>query len=83
MRQANAAVIRERHPIPTVDEGLNQSALFNRLDMKWVFHQTELKQESRGITTVVTHQELNRYKQLMFGIICAPEISHTTSSARL
>lgn len=37
MRQANTAVIRERHPIPTVDEvlhDLNESKIFSKLDIE-------------------------------------------------
>ena len=67
MRQANTAIIRERHPIPTVDEvlhDLNQSKLFSKLDIKWAFHQIELDEESRPITTFVTHKGLYRYKFL-------------------
>ena len=42
MRCANEAIIRERHPIPTVDEVLqsqNQSTVFSKLDFKWGYHQ--------------------------------------------
>ena len=41
MRQANGAIVRERHPIPTVDEvlhDLNGSTVFSKLDIKWAFH---------------------------------------------
>ena len=57
MRRANTAVIRERHPIPTVDEvlqSMNQSTVFSRLDMRMGFHQIELEEESRNITVFVT-----------------------------
>ena len=77
MRKANDAVIRERHPIPTVDEVLqdmSQSNVFSKLDLKWGYHQLELSEESRGITTFTTHAGLYRYKRLMFGITSAPEI---------
>ena len=77
MRRANSAIIRERHPIPTVDEvlyDLNQSTIFSKLDIKWAFHQIELAESSRPITTFVTHKGLYRYKRLMFGISCAPEM---------
>ena len=77
MRQANSAVVREPHPIPTVDEilhDLNGSTVFSKLDIKWVFHQVELSEESRPITTFVTHKGLFRYKRLMFGVSCAPEM---------
>ena len=51
MGQANAAVISERHPIPTVDEvlqELNQSAVFSRLVVKCAFHQIELNKNQGG-----------------------------------
>ena len=76
MRQANEAVIRERQPIPTIDEilyDLNGSTVFSKLDLKWGFHQIELEPQSRAITTFVTHRGLYRYKRLMFGITSAPE----------
>ena len=77
MHRANEAVVRERHPIPTVDEVLQdmtQSSVFTKLDLKWGYHQLELSEESRGITTFMTHAGLYRYKRLMFGITSAPEI---------
>jgi hypothetical protein len=58
MRQANEAIIRERHPIPTVDEilqGVNGSKIFSKLDLKLGYHQLELSPESREITTFATH----------------------------
>ena len=42
--------------------------------IKWAFHQVELSEESRPITTFVTHKGLFRYKRLMFGVSCAPEM---------
>lgn len=76
MRQANNAIIRERHPIPTVDEvlyNMNGAEVFSKLDLKYGYHQIELDDESRDITTFVTHRGLYRYKRLMFGISAAPE----------
>ncbi|XP_048774395.2 uncharacterized protein K02A2.6-like [Ostrea edulis] len=77
MRRANTAVQRERYPIPTVDEMLedmNGSKVFSKLDLRWGYHQIELDEESREITTFVTHEGLYRYKRLMFGISSASEI---------
>jgi hypothetical protein len=77
MRQANTAVIRERHPIPTVDEVLhrmNSSKVFSKIDLRAGFHQIELEEESRSVTTFTCHLGIFRYKRLMFGISSAPEL---------
>lgn len=77
MRRANQAVTRERYPIPTVDEviqDLNQSTVFSKLDIRLAYHQIELTPDSRAITAFMTHKGVYRYKRLMFGINCAPEI---------
>ena len=77
MRQANAAIVRERHPIPTIEEMLldmSKSNVFSKLDLKWGFHQLLLHPDSRSITTFTTHVGLFRYKRLLFGVSSAPEI---------
>ena len=41
-RCANKAIIRERHPIPTIDEVLNdmqEGSVFSKLDLKWGYRQ--------------------------------------------
>lgn len=76
MRRANEAIIRERLPIPTVDEvleELNGSTVFSKLDLRHGFHQVELHTDSRDITNLVTHDGLFRYKRLSFGFHAAPE----------
>lgn len=81
MRQANEAIERERFPIPTVEETLtemNGSKVFTKLDLKWGFHQLELSEASRPITTFATHIGMFRYKRLMFGVTSAPEIYQFT-----
>lgn len=77
MRRANTAIIRENHPLPTMDQLLpkvGQAKIFSRLDIKNAFHQVEISPSSRYITTFISSQGLLRYKRLMFGISCAPEI---------
>lgn len=78
MRRVNEAVMRERHPIPTVDETLQEmteSTVFSKIDLKEAYHQLELHPDSRPITTFVTHCGLFRYKRLCFGINTAAEIA--------
>ena len=77
MKQGNSAIVGERHPIPAVDEilhDLNGSTVFTKLDKKWAFHQVELSEECRSITTFATRKGLFRYKRLMFGISCVSEM---------
>ncbi|XP_041471762.1 uncharacterized protein K02A2.6-like [Lytechinus variegatus] len=77
MRRVNEAIQRERHPIPTVEEVLQEltaSKIFSKIDLKWGYHQLELDANSRDVTTFVTHCGLYRYKRLLFGINAAPEI---------
>ena len=76
MRKANEAIIRERHPIPTVEDALmdlNGSTVYSKLDIKEAFHQLELDETSRDITTFICHRGLFRYKSLFFGVSSAPE----------
>ncbi|KMQ92700.1 hypothetical protein RF55_7276 [Lasius niger] len=77
MRRANMAIIRENHPLPTMDQILPQfrnAKYFSKLDVRNAFHQIEITPQSRHITTFITSKGLYRYKRLMFGISCALEI---------
>ncbi|CAH2105411.1 unnamed protein product [Euphydryas editha] len=76
MRCANKAIIRENHPLPTMAQLIpkfRKATLFSKLDIREAFHQVEISEDSRNITTFVTGKGLFRYKRLMFGISCAPE----------
>ena len=77
MRRANEAVMRERHPIPTIEDVMqdfNKSTIFSKLDIKWAYHQIELSASSRKITVFSTHRGLYQYRRLFFGVSCAPEM---------
>lgn len=77
MRQANKAIIREKHPLPTMDDmlpNLRNSKWFTKLDIRNAFHQVEISENSRHITTFISKKGLFRYTRLMFGISCAPEL---------
>lgn len=77
MRQANNAINREHYPLPTIENilpHLGEAKIFSRLDIKNAFHQVEISERSRYITTFITKHGLYRYKRLSFGICCAPEI---------
>lgn len=63
MRRANQAVIRETHPLPIVEElfgGINGAVRFSKLDIREAYHQVEISERSREITTFITKQGLFR-----------------------
>ena len=76
IRCANEAIRSEKLPTPTVDEvleELNGSTVFSKLDMNMGFHQIELEEGSKDITTFSAGDSLFSYKRLSFGINSAPE----------
>ena len=76
MRQANQAIAREKHPVPTVEETLQEvsyAKIFSKLDLTMAFHQIELHPDSRDITTFAAPNGLYRYKRLLFVINMATE----------
>lgn len=86
MRCANKAILRENYPLPTFDSfmtKLRRAKYFSRLDLKSAYHQLELHECSREITTFITHKGLFRYKRLMFGVNSAPEIFQRTMEGLL
>ena len=76
MRQANQAIVREKHPVSTVEETLQEvsyAKVFSKLDLNMAIHQIELHPDSRDITTFAAPSGLYRYKRLLFGINVATE----------
>ena len=53
---------------------VNGAKVFSKLDLNKGYRQITLDEESRPITTFVTHKGLFRYKRLSFGINTASEI---------
>lgn len=77
MRRANQAIQRLNHPLPVFDDMLpkfRDAKLFTTLDIRQAFHQVELSEDSRDVTTFITNWGLYRYKRLLFGVNCAPEL---------
>lgn len=77
MRHVNKAIKREYFPLPTFENlmpRLNGARYFSKLDIKSAFHQCCLDEESRILTTFITPWGRFRYKRLVFGVTCAPEI---------
>ena len=76
MREANKAIARETHLMPTLDEvvhDLNGAKVLSKLDLNQGYHQLVLHPDSRYITTFSTRLGLYRYKRLSFGVNAAAE----------
>ncbi|KAI5718631.1 hypothetical protein M8J77_024284 [Diaphorina citri] len=79
MRVPNKAIKRERHITPTIDDlvsELSGATVFSKLDLNEGYHQIELDEESRNMTTFSTHIGLRRYTRLNFGTNSAAEKFH-------
>ena len=86
MREANKAIPRTHTVMPTLDDIINElngATVFSHLDMNHGYHQLELKENSRDITTFATHVGLYRYKRLNFGTRSAGEIFQETVSKEI
>lgn len=71
------AIKRVAFQMPTLDEiayDLNGAVMFSKIDLNKAFHQLELDDESRDITTVTTHLGYFRFKRLHMGVSTAPEL---------
>ena len=86
MRLANEAIRRVRHPISTVNDvsfALNGAKFFSKLDLSQAYHQIELDEQFRYITTFSTHVGLYRYKRLNYDTSAAAEIFQYTLQTAL
>lgn len=76
LRRLNEAIEREHHPLPNFEDilpRLKGAKVFSVLDIKSAYHQCELDEKSRPLTTFLTQWGQYRYKRLVFGVSCAPE----------
>ena len=72
----NESVLKEVHPLPTVDETLahlNGATVFSKLDANSVFWQIPLSDNSKHLTTFITPYGWYFFHKLPFGISSAPE----------
>ena len=77
MRVANQAIPRRHTQHPTIDDVITElsgSTVFSHLDMSKGYHQLELKESSRNVTTFSTHIGLYRYKRPNYDTRSAADI---------
>ena len=71
----------EQYPLPRIDDlfaSLSGGQHFSKIDLKNVYLQIEMEEESKKLLTINTHRGLFRYNRLVFGIASAPAISQKT-----
>ena len=75
--KANEAIQRKKTPNETMDNliaDLNGSMVLSKLDLSNAYHQLEIRESSRSITTFATHAGLFRYQRLLFGVNATSEL---------
>ena len=81
MSKANCVIQRVYYLIPTVADicqALNGCKSLSKLDLSQAYHQLELDECSRYITTFSTHVGLHRYKRLNYGMNAVVELFQHT-----
>ena len=79
MRKPNHALKSTTQHIETVQEirhRLKGATRFSEVDLRDAYHQLALNEESRHISTFMTHEGLHRFKVLFFGAAPATDIFH-------
>lgn len=74
-RQLNKKLLADKFPLPRIDEILDElgrARFFSCLDLLSGFHQIELDEESRDVTSFSTDQGSFRFRSLPFGLKVAP-----------
>lgn len=75
LREPNKSVVVDGFPLPHMEEmfaELRGATLFFTLDLQSAYHQMPLHEDSRSLTTFITHDGLFRFKRVPFWLASAP-----------
>lgn len=71
LREPNKAVVIDGFPLPHTEEllhALSGAAWFSKLDLAAAYHQVELAEDSRELTTFITHEGLFRFRRVCLAL---------------
>lgn len=82
----NPVLEAEQYTLPRIEDmmaNLVNGQTFSKIDLRKAYHQLELDDESKLLTTINTHKGLYAYNRLVFGITSAPAIWQRTMDSIL
>jgi len=74
-RKLNLCVIKDKYPLPRVEDLLVRAArakVFSKVDMKMGFHQIPIKESHQKYLAFTVGSELLTYRSLPFGLVTSP-----------